>query len=70
MSEWISVEERLPEYGIFVIVPGGIGKCYKAGTGSIWHCCWEEDWGESHDCIRDVTYWMPIPDPPKEGKNA
>lgn len=65
MSEWISVEDRLPERDSEVICRsnkegnrifiGYLG--YRSGA-------WMED-GSMH--IGEVTHWMPLPPPPKEG---
>ena len=52
---WISVEERLPGDGAGVLV--------FLGTGAMsisWQ--WRGKWAE-----KGVTYWMPLPEPPKEG---
>lgn len=63
MSEWISVNERLPEYGERVLVTEG-------------HATFEASLSISHKWVRcdmalgwleDVTHWMPLPEPPKEG---
>ena len=59
-SEWISVEERLPEKYAYVIVcdeDGTVGEafCYKEGGF---------EWMYSQE-IAFVTHWMPLPEPPK-----
>lgn len=59
-SEWISVEERLPEKYTYIIVcdeDGTVGEafCYKEG-GFEWMHIQENAF---------VTHWMPLPEPPK-----
>lgn len=76
--EWISVEERLPEYGRQVIASGFMfGKPELARW--VEPAVYEED-GEFHppmtndqgdtvaniDCdMNHTTHWMPLPEPPK-----
>ena len=68
MAEWVSVEERLPEKGGVALVWDG--KYRKVG------CYGRFGWHEEYDpddersvghFIYDVTHWMPLPEPPKEG---
>lgn len=65
-SEWISVEERLPDP--FVSVLGycpdedplpTVHECYLSGYGQ-W--CSAQVYG-----MEKVTHWMPLPEPPEEG---
>ena len=61
MSNWISVNERLPEAGRRVIVCRRDGKVeqgifLKAGG-------WWKVFGAN---TKDVTHWMDMPEPPKE----
>lgn len=67
VPRWISVEERMPEHGESVaaiirytedawdVVVGYVlnGEWYTAG----------------HTPGFPITHWMPLPEPPKEGKN-
>lgn len=62
VPRWISVKERLPRCGERVLVCNG---------GSVW----EAYLSISHKWVRyeflwaiDVTHWMPLPEPPKEGE--
>jgi hypothetical protein len=65
MSEWISVKERLPGANEDVW-------CYSNRNGGYtfigyigYHV---RDWMENGSLhIGDVTHWMPLPEPPKEG---
>ena len=69
MSGWISVNDRLPEQTdpaqkvLFVTKTGGffIGCYYKAAA-------YDQFTGWHSMCVRidNVTYWMPIPEPPEE----
>ena len=56
MSEWISVNDRLPDdHGIFIIVTesGFIGICsYSTDTGFAWKGS-------------EITHWIPLPEPPR-----
>ena len=52
--EWISVNDRLPEEGIMVIVEGGIGRLEKGKWFSYTACRGIEiQW--------IVKHWMPLP---------
>ena len=61
-SEWILVSERLPESGqhvLCVLKNGGLDICQ-------W-CSFDKSWSNDHDWCqeKDVTHWMPLPEPPK-----
>lgn len=65
MSEWISVKDRLPEYGVPVLV------VYR---GTVQYVTYSRDIGEWRaSCCDDfdpmpgrfVTHWMPLPAPPE-----
>lgn len=67
VPRWISVEERLPppETKIYLIAshsPDG----EQIVKTSVW--AWDEI-GETGDWMNwnEVTHWMPLPEPPKEG---
>ncbi len=64
-SEWISVEDRLPDkYGDVIC-------CTRKGT--IWQLTYNPTYklfNVSYDNVEnamDVTHWMPLPEPPKKG---
>ena len=75
MSDWISVEDELPEqvYTDYIVWPHPMatyGDSYTAeyiGDGS-----WlinEEDSYSTYERQYSPTHWMPLPEPPKESKN-
>ena len=61
MPRWISVEERLPEHMDDVLV--WVGGLVEVGCYDESNECWE-----LYTYVGDgsVTYWMPLPEPPKE----
>ena len=63
---WIPVEERLPKLFQPVIVcrNGKDGKP-MVEAGSMDHNGWWKVYGTR---TKTVTHWMPLPEPPKEGK--
>ena len=70
---WISVEERLPEAGNYVL-------CFcEDEDGYEWHTvgrvqCWDDKWDldidTDHEYREKVTHWMQLPEPPKEDDHA
>lgn len=66
-SKWISVKERLPEVDEDVLAYLGEGKI------EVCRLTLDRFW-EASDVLYDlddVTYWMPLPEPPKEeGENT
>ena len=62
---WISVEERLPDKGVFVVVYYGhfIGNLMDV---YMWDGeCWRSSTGYLEDA-ENITHWMPLPEPPEE----
>ena len=63
MTEWISVEDRLPEKDGKYIVCTARGSVY---------CTRFKAYGKSGNFQTDInthiTHWMPLPEPPKEAK--
>ena len=63
-NEWISVEDRLPEEDVRVLVYLDSDRSYtkidtdRLMTGGLW-----VRW------FKDVTHWMPLPEPPTEKEN-
>jgi len=66
MSEWISVEDQLPEEGVVILVYDGYGTHgvqYTLATTSYSNACMS---GEEHsEALRGITHWMPLPQPPE-----
>lgn len=67
MSEWVSVRDRLPEIGVEVLV-------YDCGFMGVWSLnktdqgvFWEDGHGDQYS-VDEVTHWMPLPEPPEEGR--
>ncbi len=61
-GKWISVEDRLPENGVWVMAYqdcGWIGVSQIEEDGWHWY---------TQDLVKlsDPTHWMPLPEPPKE----
>lgn len=63
MSEWISVKERLPErFKPVLICREKNGKPYvEQGYKDV--CEWWKVYGTR---TKQVTHWMPLPEPPEE----
>ena len=72
MGEWISVEDRLPPIDTEVLVfsHGNISVCSLVQTDKeVRDVVWEDVYGywDDDEGVAAVTYWMPLPKPPKEG---
>lgn len=67
MSEWISVKDRLPEFGQAVLIYTEYGKydvcdIARDSDGDImWH-----NFIRPRHTNGSVTHWQPLPKPPKE----
>ena len=61
--KWIPVTERLPKDDAVCIITNGVSNAigYR-GKVFGWHLIWTDYLTES-----EVTHWMPLPQPPKEG---
>lgn len=66
---WIPVEERLPEPGERVLATdcGFVGEFYINKRGK-----WQRYNVNCSELLMalDILYWMPLPEPPKEGTNG
>ena len=64
-NEWVSVEERLPENSAEVLMWREKWKIAEAGTYR--NACFlvYDALGDSYKAD-DITYWMPLPAPPKK----
>jgi len=55
MSDWISVEDRLPDDDVDVLIHGGtFGVGYRE----------DDTWYELLPWTKSPTHWMPLPEPP------
>ena len=65
-SKWIPVTERLPQKGEIVLACGkrhatsGMFQGASRNNPKWWH--WKGN------TLKEVTHWMPLPEPPKEGE--
>ena len=70
-QRWIHVTERLPKDGEIVLFIGHnkYGNLYKVQRGAYYSFSgWYSDiTGHPVNGEGKVTYWMPLPEPPKEG---
>lgn len=68
MTEWISVNDRLPE------IPKNYPNCaikeifflVALESGAVLSCSFDFDKMRWHPTFSAVTHWMPLPEPPKE----
>ena len=59
MSEWISVEDRLPETGERVLI------WKRQALEAVRYA--DKKFNRFGRSIDNATHWMPLPEPPKEG---
>lgn len=60
MSEWISVKDRMPGDGVYVLTFGGFDSTQIAAfSNGLW-------WDDTGYKAGNVTHWMPLPDAPEE----
>ena len=62
MSEWISVDDKLPENMNDVLVVISLGIMFVAWYDSFY----ENVWMYNGSTLHNVTHWMPLPEPPKK----
>ena len=66
LQEWISVDDRLPEQGERVLATDGgfVGELYVNSRYQ-----WQRYNVNDHSLLMalDILWWMPLPEPPKEG---
>lgn len=67
MSEWISVEDRLPEPNVAVLIceEGSVREAWRE-TSTYATAKWRgmPVWQNGEQCFHP-THWMPMPEPPK-----
>lgn len=70
--EWISVKYRLPEINQWILAsdgefPGGLVQyCYNEHIGEYFWNFLSSGCGCCDTDMKNVTHWMPLPEPPKE----
>lgn len=69
-GEWISVNDKLPEYSQLVLIYtkwGTVSICRYSGKHELFNA-YDEWWRPLAKlfCIKP-THWMPLPEPPKKG---
>lgn len=68
VPKWISVEERLPEERQKVMVCGLRNGMQVGAFRGLSRSGRNRKWWWKKDTILEVTHWMPLPEPPKEGR--
>lgn len=63
MSEWISVEERLPSNETRVLIMHGDVVATGVWSGLSWSAFSID---RPINIYREVTHWMPLPEPPQQ----
>lgn len=68
MTEWISVEDRLPDAYAKVLVVAFWRGCWQTFVG--WLGFYSKKWYVRMGCLGEiegltVTHWMPFPEPPE-----
>lgn len=72
MSEWISVEDRLPQPDIdgdwvIVLVTGKYNGIDHRGAVTVADTDGQDFYLGNDTCTRGVTHWMRLPEPPMKG---
>lgn len=67
MSEWVKCSERLPDgrRTVLVWLKGGVLPIIWTWMGKNWAVNVTAEILGRH---QDITHWMPLPEPPKEGE--
>lgn len=61
--EWISVKDRLPEENVVVLICVDNGRCKEVKVSGLTGFGWMLF---DKNKNKEVTHWMPMPEPPKE----
>lgn len=62
---WISVKDRMPEYGRYLVTVVRDDGAVAVHTATYNDLGW---W--MHSNAGEITHWMPLPEPPKEEKHG
>jgi len=65
MSEWISVDERLPKDKQMCLVYGTVYYVPDEQSKEIMVTKFYEEFGFVEQIHANITHWMPLPEPPK-----
>ncbi len=69
MSEWISVEDRLPDnFGWFLVIDNYLPNCANITMGFYEYedsFAWLPIDSRNDSDSMDITHWMPLPKPPE-----
>ena len=71
MSDWIKIEDQLPEYGdpVIIVIKGTVQNVIYTRDGDDdtddWFEPYHYDDKESAAWRREVSHWQPLPEPPK-----
>ena len=64
LDRWISVDDMLPEDSTRVLVANRSGVNVACYNGRYW----ERGASNKHIPLTTVTHWMPLPEPPENGR--
>lgn len=68
VKQWISVKDSVPEAGVNVLVTDGIHMMVTWCEYVDNQCLWVDNFYEYVNVrFKEVTHWMPLPEPPKNG---
>ena len=68
-NEWVSVEKRLPDGHVQVLMWSEKWNIAEAGSYYNKHFWVYSEIGDGY-IAEDITYWMPLPAPPDKGNNV
>lgn len=67
VAEWVSVKDRLPKDGQDVLAYLNDGEETRIAPCNYSNGVWFDSVMNCAVVLQDVTHWMPLPPPPKEG---
>lgn len=66
-TKWVSVKDRLPKDGQDVLAYLNDGEETRIAPCHYFNGVWFDSVMNCVAVLQDVTHWMPLPEPPKEG---